>query len=321
MQKKNLSAFCSDMLDEYLENEGKLIDERAASFSQPLMEPLVYQLPTRSSSYVRTLDSVLKKQDVGSPTSDLISGFVPPSKRPKLSLKDMKISRPAEKKQRGPKQTRLRLEPAAAPVPVPEPCADPALPDLVPKPSAVLSPAPVPSKLTRLLAERQKSRRNQLKLRPDHSLRLSALNTAFKRRRRLKPKTSSQTLSVPRSAEPPRDVADDLAPLDSDSELGGGAYQGVDVHKDRGASMTRALLRQKDLEDGVVWEGRSRTSITEERATIALTSLFTLMVGHTPVSWHSPVTCTLTYAPPTRALSARTRPPPSSWSGDEPLPV
>lgn len=60
--QKNLSAFCSDMLDEYLESEGKLIDERAASFSQAVITPVAYQLPTKSTSYVRTLDSVLKKQ-------------------------------------------------------------------------------------------------------------------------------------------------------------------------------------------------------------------------------------------------------------------
>ncbi|KAG5857173.1 hypothetical protein ANANG_G00016300 [Anguilla anguilla] len=59
---KHRSAFCSDMLDEYLANEGKLIDERAATFAQSAVSPVVYQLPTKSTSYVRTLDSVLKKQ-------------------------------------------------------------------------------------------------------------------------------------------------------------------------------------------------------------------------------------------------------------------
>lgn len=60
--QKNLSAFCSDMLDEYLASEGKLIDERAATLSQADVTPVAYQLPTKSTSYVRTLDSVLKKQ-------------------------------------------------------------------------------------------------------------------------------------------------------------------------------------------------------------------------------------------------------------------
>ncbi|XP_052436015.1 MAX dimerization protein MGA a isoform X3 [Carassius gibelio] len=60
--QKNLSAFCSDMLDEYLASEGKLIDERAATLSQADVTPVAYQLPIKSTSYVLTLDSVLKKQ-------------------------------------------------------------------------------------------------------------------------------------------------------------------------------------------------------------------------------------------------------------------
>lgn len=228
--KKNLSAFCSDMLDEYLENEGKLIDERAASFCQPRPEPVVYELPVRSSSYVRTLDNVLTKQPSSSPTSDLIAGFVPPSKRPKLSLR--KASRKGERNPRGLKQN--RAEPVQNPATGP-PSGDP----------------PV-------VTEHQKSKKKNLKVRLGHSEPLP-----LKRRRKLKPQSSSQTLSAP--------VSEDMAPLESDSELG--------ADQDAGPQLTRALLKQKDLEAGVVWEGRPRTFITEERAAVALTSLFTLMVS------------------------------------------
>ncbi|TMS21242.1 hypothetical protein E3U43_015215 [Larimichthys crocea] len=239
-QKKNLSAFCSDMLDEYLENEGRLIDERAASFSQPVEEPLVYELPTRSSSYVRTLDSVLKKQ-TGSPTSDLISGFIPPSKRHKLSLKESRTSRRENAKQRGPKH-KLRPEPAAALLCTP--VLGPAGSDLVHEQHGVQNPDS-----------------------------LSSQQPTFKRRKRLKPKTSSQTLSPHRSTMTV--ISEDMAPLESDSELRTAAANEASK-RDGGPVMTRTLLRQKDLEDGVVWEGRPRTNITEERAAIALTSLFTL---------------------------------------------
>ncbi|XP_075700971.1 MAX gene-associated protein isoform X2 [Rhinoderma darwinii] len=59
---KNLSAFCSDELDEYLENEAKLMgDLKELTMNEP-ESSISYQLPTKSSSYVRTLDSVLKKQ-------------------------------------------------------------------------------------------------------------------------------------------------------------------------------------------------------------------------------------------------------------------
>lgn len=239
------------MLDEYLENEGKLIDERASSFSSPLVEPPVYELPTRSTSYVRTLDSVLKKQTSTSSASDLISGFIPPSKRPKLKHKETKTSRRETLKQKGPKPGKPRSEPAATPTDS----------NLVPK-QPPASPQP----------------------------------PTFRKRRKLKPKTSSQTLSPPRITTPLSRVSGDMAPLESDSELGAPPSQhAVVCKKDGGLVMTRALLRQKDLEDGVLWEGRPRTSITEERASIALTSLFTLMVRgqrrrtHKPSAAHTPV--------------------------------
>ncbi|XP_037690188.1 MAX gene-associated protein isoform X9 [Choloepus didactylus] len=66
---KNRSAFCSDKLDEYLENEGKLMERSVGFSSNAPASPVVYQLPTKSTSYVRTLDSVLKKQSVISPST------------------------------------------------------------------------------------------------------------------------------------------------------------------------------------------------------------------------------------------------------------
>ncbi|XP_041070269.1 MAX dimerization protein MGA a isoform X1 [Carcharodon carcharias] len=56
---KNRSAFLSDKLDEYLENEEKIIKQRA-DLCVSKISKVVYQMPTKSSSYVRTLDSVLK---------------------------------------------------------------------------------------------------------------------------------------------------------------------------------------------------------------------------------------------------------------------
>uniref|UniRef100_A0A8C6L288 T-box domain-containing protein n=1 Tax=Nothobranchius furzeri TaxID=105023 RepID=A0A8C6L288_NOTFU len=155
-QKKNLSAFCSDMLDEYLENEGKLIDERAASFSQPPVETPVYKLPKISSSYVRTLDHIQTN---------------------KTTLKHI---------------------------------------------------------------------------------------------------TSSHILSHSGSIAVVSDMHRDLAPVESDSELEQTSGPSVNAGKrESQPTVTRALLRQKELENGVVWEGCDPTSITKERAAIALTSLFT----------------------------------------------
>ncbi|KAM4829803.1 MAX gene-associated protein isoform 3-T5 [Thomomys bottae] len=66
---KNRSAFCSDKLDEYLENEGKLMETSMGFSSNAPTSPVVYQMPTKSTSYVRTLDSVLKKQSTISPST------------------------------------------------------------------------------------------------------------------------------------------------------------------------------------------------------------------------------------------------------------
>ncbi|XP_023613266.1 MAX gene-associated protein isoform X8 [Myotis lucifugus] len=80
---KNRSAFCSDKLDEYLENEGKLMETSMGFSSNAPTSPVVYQLPTKSTSYVRTLDSVLKKQSTISPSTSysIKPHSVPPASR------------------------------------------------------------------------------------------------------------------------------------------------------------------------------------------------------------------------------------------------
>lgn len=236
---KNLSAFCSDMLDEYLASEGKLIDERAASFTQTtVVTPVTYQLPTKSTSYVRTLDSVLKKQ-----APALSSTFVPPSKKPRLPLtsKGLKKSEKRQQKQQYSNQNRT-------------------------KPTSATTPTPLPTEPPPLLM--------------DHGAPIShddTIETVKRRRRKLRVKTPPPAQDVPVSRpeveEPP---PADLAPVeedDSDPEAQPAAETKVVV-----PGLTKALLRQRDLEDGVVWEGKHRTCITDERATVALTSLFTSTV-------------------------------------------
>uniref|UniRef100_A0A3B3U3V7 T-box domain-containing protein n=1 Tax=Poecilia latipinna TaxID=48699 RepID=A0A3B3U3V7_9TELE len=241
LPKKNLSAFCSDMLDEYLESEGKLIDERASSFSQPPAEAPSYRLPVSSTSYVRTLDHILKKPSAGSPASDIISGFIPPSKRSRL--KESAACRRAERKPRGPKPNRIKAACTASDFP-----------------TAVQLQYSVPGSLTS-----------------------EPLNgPAFTKRRRLKPRASSQTLSVSTALN----VSEEMAPLESDSELKPDSVRkqpsdhSVDgQRKESRVTVTRTYARLKELEDSVVLEGRFQTSISTERATIALMSLFTQTVS------------------------------------------
>ncbi|XP_017157945.1 MAX dimerization protein MGA a isoform X2 [Poecilia reticulata] len=237
LPKKNLSAFCSDMLDEYLESEGKLIDERASSFSQPPAEAPSYRLPVSSTSYVRTLDHILKKPSASSPASDIISGFIPPSKRSRL--KESAACRRAERKPRGPKPNRIKAACAASDFP-----------------AAVQLQYSVPGSLTS-----------------------EPLNgPAFTKRRRLKPRASSQTLSMSTVLN----MSEEMAPLESDSELKPDSVRkqpsdhSVDgQRKESRVTVTRAYARLKELEDSVILEGRFQTSITTERATVALMSLFT----------------------------------------------
>lgn len=79
---KNLSAFCSNMLDEYLESEAQQISDRAAAFSTTPESSVTYQLPAKSSSYVKTLDSVLRHQNAASRVPEAPSRPCPLSRKP-----------------------------------------------------------------------------------------------------------------------------------------------------------------------------------------------------------------------------------------------
>ncbi|KAM6973248.1 MAX dimerization protein MGA a [Aplochiton taeniatus] len=276
---KNLSAFCSDMLDEYLENEGKLIDERAASFSQTVVEPVTYELPTKSTSYVRTLDSVLKKQTLSSPTSALISEFVPPSKRPKLPAMGPKKSKRGHNRQK-PGSKGKTINQTNVPTSVPN-TSIPKASSLskhppTPEPTSILKPqtlhrSPPVSKATSVLGP----------LEHTAPITHSQKDNLQKKKKRLKPserfsESSSEAQNsflLKLSETSPVNFAD-MAPLESDSELGSPAEtSSLPAHN---PLVTKALLKQKELEDMLIWEGKQRTYITKERATVALSSLFTL---------------------------------------------
>ncbi|XP_005047078.1 PREDICTED: MAX gene-associated protein isoform X2 [Ficedula albicollis] len=90
---KNRSAFCSDKLDEYLENEGKLMETSMGFSSNTSTSPVVYQLPTKSTSYVRTLDSVLKKQSTVIPSTSYTLKPAPPSSTSRKTKSQARQSR------------------------------------------------------------------------------------------------------------------------------------------------------------------------------------------------------------------------------------
>ncbi|XP_068433805.1 MAX gene-associated protein isoform X2 [Clinocottus analis] len=82
--QKNRSAFCSNMLDEYLESEAQYISERAAAFSTFSEDSVAYQLPVKSSSYVKTLDSVLKNRKAAAKSPSGANRPCPLSHKPLL---------------------------------------------------------------------------------------------------------------------------------------------------------------------------------------------------------------------------------------------
>ncbi|CAL8303296.1 unnamed protein product, partial [Boreogadus saida] len=272
---KNLSAFCSDMLDEYLENEGKFLDQHASSFSQAPPEPVAYKLPVQSSSYVRTLGSVMKKQPLSAPTSALISSFVPPSKRARLPPTTTKsLRRDGRQKTAG---LKLKAKPAAgtgytAPT-------SRAVVSLTPPPAPATSQAslatpPIVPSLTSQTRDKPEAHPPPAKTVPPPVS--TPPNAPSKKTKKLK---SAQT-----SPKTPKDLAwgvQNLAPLESDSELGPAADDESPGRAPPPPPPPRVLvsvtlLKQRDLEEAAVWEGRPRTCVTEERASVALTSLFTL---------------------------------------------
>ncbi|KAF7251658.1 MAX gene-associated protein, partial [Varanus komodoensis] len=84
---KNRSAFCSDKLDEYLESERKLMETDVEFSSNSLSYPVAYQLPSKSTSCVQVLNSVLKKKSVSPPSAHTFNPLSLPSTFRKRKIK------------------------------------------------------------------------------------------------------------------------------------------------------------------------------------------------------------------------------------------
>ncbi|XP_072555422.1 MAX dimerization protein MGA a isoform X2 [Paramormyrops kingsleyae] len=234
---KNRSAFCSDMLDEYLANEGKLIDERAANFSQSAESPVVYQLPTKSTSYVRTLDSVLKKQIPRPVASRFPFKSVTAPKNPRMS---QRARTPARHKYSSSESKSKATAVSGS------------------QTSTMTSPSNVNQAIS------TSSRTKSMKAKVGKSARSSAG----------KPAPEAAHLAAPPMAQSkasPGALPDKVNVL-QDSNL---VNQGSPGLTGRSPGLSKMLLKLMDLEDGAVWEGKERTCVTEDRAAIALAALLT----------------------------------------------
>ncbi|XP_026789858.3 MAX dimerization protein MGA a [Pangasianodon hypophthalmus] len=235
--QKNLSAFCSDMLDEYLESEGKLIDERAASFSQALVTPVAYQLPTKSTSYVRTLDSVLKKQAL--PLATALSEPSAKSRKTALTSKSKEaVSRVKMKKSNK---------------------------------SSAKNPVSSTDKKSEGSSSKKSTKSNTSKSVsnvPSTAPGLSQSKTSPKIKTKKRTKTSQDSLQT---AEKSVKGRVSVAPVGQNAS----STPGSNVPVGRSSGLPKTLVKLRDVEDGAVWEGKHRTFITMERAAIALSCLVT----------------------------------------------
>ncbi|XP_029454521.1 MAX gene-associated protein isoform X2 [Rhinatrema bivittatum] len=204
---KNRSAFCSDKLDEYLENEGKLMEACMGISPSSSVSPVTYQLPTKSTSYVRTLDSVLKKQSTPAQSSTLKPLSMPSAQ--KKGKASGKASTPHTK-------------------------AKPSYKPILPSPITVKQkPIQLPTveKTTKTQSTTQSSLLDKFIV--------PALDE------NMLPKQISlrQAQQYPQPGRPP--------------------------------GLSKSQLKLMDLEDCAVWDGKTRTYITEERADISLATLLT----------------------------------------------
>ncbi|XP_062863455.1 MAX dimerization protein MGA a [Trichomycterus rosablanca] len=235
--QKNLSAFCSDMLDEYLESEGRLIDERVTSFSQASQfSPVAYEMPTKSTSYVRTLDSVLKKQ---TPPADTFKSSTATKSTPK-KWKNKKVVMSQEKS----------------------------------KKSAAKKPSDNKDKQLATNVKESSLKKSARSATKSASSESSAGYSLSQNEEsdKIKTKTGSKTSQASAQLiEKPVEGSSSVAPLVQNSS----STHGSSLAGGRRLMLNKTLVKLMDIEDGAVWEGRHRTYITEERAAIALSCLIT----------------------------------------------
>ncbi|KAL2099092.1 hypothetical protein ACEWY4_005572 [Coilia grayii] len=233
---KNRSAFCSDMLDEYLASEGKLIDERVASFSTSSVTPVAYQMPTKSSSYVRTLDSVLKKRgpapvpSTTTTTTTAGSSATPVSKQSTLASQTKKSKAPSKPKepQKLNSSAGRRSSRTANPKGTPETTRSSTTSETQKAPS-------LPSKTS--TPKLKNSTKNPPAVKPAAS------------------EISSAKASVKVETKPVTQAGSSIC--------------------GRNVNLPPTVVKLLEVEDGAVWEGKERTYVTEERASIALAALAT----------------------------------------------
>ncbi|XP_029585645.1 MAX gene-associated protein [Salmo trutta] len=243
----NRSAFCSEMLDQYLESEAQRISDRAAAFSHNPLGSVAYQLPVTSTSYVRTLDSVLKTR---APPPPAFCRPCPLSRKPLLYAALKKPPPPINNHRTPPKAAKPKPTPAQGK-------------------QHQITPAQGKARSASVLRPIQVTNSNKTTAaKATAGVKVTSPPTAAKA-------TAGVKVTSPPTAQrsPPGQGA-----VRRDSSPGRGlssGLTGLSKNQLRLVGLSKIQLRMMEMEDATFYQGHDRTHITTERVERALMALLT----------------------------------------------
>ncbi|KAM9294408.1 LOW QUALITY PROTEIN: MAX gene-associated protein [Gastrophryne carolinensis] len=295
---KNRSAFCSDELDEYLENEAKLMEDFKGTFqSEPVSHTINCQFPTKSSSYVRTLDSVLKKQASQLASSSSLNmlkpSFLPVKKRKYTRRRDVAeitkqkkgsheistatIANCPEKNTSYGGTPNSMLKKAASEISISNSVDifnQPPLPVKKRKytrraltSKMKLKSLPAPSVITEKLVKPDSPQKPKT---PDKLKPIVSVSVTDPVVSQPEEKLSVHAQSVADQFSVVSSVKDGVCPRANLSHL-----SNIPILQKTVGISNKAQIKLLELEENALWEGKQRTYITDERADIALSALLT----------------------------------------------
>eukprot|EP00063_Salmo_salar_P025395 XP_014000230.1 PREDICTED: MAX gene-associated protein-like isoform X2 [Salmo salar] len=231
----NRSAFCSDMLDQYLEREAQRIRACTDVFSHNPLGSVAYQLPVTSTSYVRTQDSILKMRH--------------PPPQPPAFCRPCPLSRKP-----------LLYSALKKP---PPPITDHVTPPKAAKPKPKHAP---PQGKQHHITPAQGRGRFASVLRP---VQVSNSNktTAAEATAEVKVTSPNAQRSLPGKGAVRRDTS-------PGGSLSSG-LSGLSKNQLRLVGLSKIQLKMMEMEDATFYQGRDRTHITTERVETALMALLT----------------------------------------------
>ncbi|XP_045067114.1 MAX gene-associated protein-like [Coregonus clupeaformis] len=261
----NRSAFCSDMLNQYLESQAQRIRAYAAAFSHNPLGSVAYQLPVTSTSYVRTLDSVLKTRALP-PQPPAFCRPCPLSRKPLLYAALKEPPPPINDHMTPPKAAKPK--PKHAPPQGKQHHITPAQGKqhhITPAQGKQHHITPAQGKQHHITPAQGKGRSASL-LRP---IQVSNSNKTTAAKAIAEVKVTSPTAQ--RSPPDKGAVRRDTSPGGSLSS----GLSGLSKNQLRLVGLSKIQLKMMEMEDATFYQGHDRTHITTERVETALRALLT----------------------------------------------